>query len=387
MSNTVYNFDSCPDRTGTGSLKWDRYTGKSVLPLWVADMDFVSAPEILRALHERVDHGVMGYTIPYSDVEDAVIRYLQNTHHYTIEREWLVWTHGLVPALNVFCRAFGNPGDEILTCTPVYPPFLSAPGWQDKQCVTSHLILKDGRWTFDWEDLESKVTSKTRAFILCNPHNPVGRVYTPEELQMVADFCQRHNLVLCSDEIHCDLLFSGYKHTVTASLSREIEARTITLMAPSKTYNIPGLSCSFAIIANPELRAAFRKALRGFVTEVNAMGYAACAAAYREGEPWRQALMRYLEANRDFLYDYARSHWPAITLHPMEATYLAWLDVSELRKRGVENPHAFFEKNGVGLSPGRDFGDPNYLRLNFGCPRRLLEEALERMTKAMREVM
>lgn len=380
-----YDFDTVLDRNGTGSLKWQKYAGRDVLPLWVADMDFVSAPEIIESLQERLDHGVMGYTLPPQEAVDAALNYLKDKHGYEAKPEWLFWMHGMVPGLNIAARAFGELGDEVLTCTPIYPPFLSAPVWQDKKSVTSHLKWDGARWTFDFDDLEEKVSPRTRIFYLCNPHNPVGRVYDRDELMKLADFCERHGLILLSDEIHCDLILNDVKHICTATLSKEIDERTITFMAPSKTYNVPGLACAFAVIRNPQIRAQFKKVARGLVTEVNPFGYTGCIASYNKGEPWRQALLEYLRKNRDFLYSFIEERIPEIKLRPMEATYLAWLNIEELRGMGIENPHKFFEDAGVGLSPGQDFADGNYLRLNFGCPRSILETALNRMEKAVSE--
>ncbi|WP_309380693.1 MalY/PatB family protein [Cerasicoccus frondis] len=380
----AYDFSTILDRSNTGSLKWDKYAGSDVLPLWVADMDFVSAPEILSALTARVNHGVMGYTKPFPAVIDSVLGYLSRVHGYEAKAEWLHWLPGVVPALNVVARAFGEPGDAVMTCTPVYPPFLSCGPWQNKELVYSHLKHANGEWTFDFDDLEAKVTPKTRIFILCNPHNPVGRVYRDEELLALVDFCKRHDLILISDEIHCDLLFDGKKHRMTATLSDEIDDMTVTLNAPSKTYNIPGLACSFAVIKNPKLRHRFQQAARGFITEVNPFGYAGCLAAYNEGEPWRQALIAQLTSNRDYLYNFIAQSLPGIEFQQkMEATYLAWMNVEGLKAKGVENPHAFFVEHGVGLSPGSDFGDGNYLRINFGCPHSILEQALDRMATAV----
>lgn len=380
-----YDFETCIDRRDTGSLKWEKYAGRDVLPLWVADMDFVCAPEILDALQERLNHGVLGYTIATRDAEDAALAYLKRAHGYEARREWLVWMHGMVPGLNVAARAFGSAGDAVLTCTPVYPPFLSAPAWQDRECQTSPLIYQDGRWTFDFEDLARKVTPKTRCFFLCSPHNPVGRVFDEDEIRRIATFCLERDIVLLSDEIHCDLLLDEVKHTCTATLSPEIEDNTITFMAPSKTWNVPGLACAFAVIKNPTIRQQFRQAARGFVTEVNAFGYAGLTAAYNHGEPWRQALLQRLRANRDLVYRTLGEHLPEIKLLPMQATYLAWLNIEGLQKLGIDDAHSFFIQTGVGLSPGRDFGDARWLRLNFGCPQATLEEALRRMCQAVAE--
>ncbi len=389
------DFVTTLNRHQTGSLKWDRYAGRTdrqgrtVLPLWVADMDFVSARPIREALHARVQHGVFGYTIPHAEVEEAVLDYLRRDHGYQAEREWLVFLHGCVPGLNVFAAAFGGAGAEILTCTPVYPPFLTAPGWQGGKLVTSHLRLEGSRWTFDWDDLEAKVTPQTRAFILCNPHNPVGRVFGEAELRQLGDFCLRHELVLCSDEIHCDLVFAPYRHRMTATLDPLLAARTITLQAPSKTYNTPGLSAAYAVISDPGLRAQFSRAARGFVTEINCLGYTALTAAYRHGEPWRQELLATLVANRDHLYDFTAAHlgpWLRLT-QPLEATYLAWLDASAMQAHGIARPAQWLLENaGVALSDGHDFGDGRYVRLNLGCPRPTLDEALRRLAEAVTEI-
>ncbi len=378
-----YDFDTLPDRRRTGSLKWDKYAKRDILPMWVADMDFTSAPEIMAALRERVDHGVFGYTVPYEAANSAILGYLRRAHGYAAQEDWLNWLPGLVPALTLCCHAFAGPDESVMTATPVYPPFLSAPEYAGRERITVPLRLDArDRWTLDFEAMEKAVKPNTRIFILCNPHNPVGRVYTRAELQELAAFCDRHDLVLISDEIHCDLVWGdSARHLVTATLGPEVAARTVTLMAPSKTYNLPGLSCAYAVIEDPKLRHRFRRAIRGIITEVNCFGYAGCVAAYEHGEPWRQALLAYLKSNYDYLVDFLRARLPGIGHHPMEATYLAWFDVSAL---GLDDPAGFFERAGVGLSDGVPFGAEQCLRLNFGCPRPRLTEALERMERALR---
>lgn len=380
-----YNFDSIVDRSNTGSLKWNKYKQRNIIPLWVADMDFLTAPKIMDALRSRLDHGIWGYTKPYQEAIDSVINYHQEHHSYSIEPQWLLWLHGTVPGINVAVRAFGSPGDSVLTCTPAYPPFLSAPPWQGRELITSDLKLEGEQWNFDFDDLERKVKPNTRLFILCSPHNPVARVFSRDELEQLCNFCLKHDLVILSDEIHSGLLFDGLKHTVTAGISEAIEDRTITLMSPSKTFNLPGLGCAYAVIKNPQLRAAFQRAALGFITEVTPMGFTGCVAAYTQGEPWRLALVNYLQGNRDCLMKFLDEKIPEIVLQPMQATYLAWLNITALHKLGIENPHSFFENAGVGLSAGTDFGDKNYLRLNFGCPRTVLRKALKRMEKAVAE--
>jgi cystathionine beta-lyase len=378
-----YNFERCPDRSGTGSLKWDKYKRRDILPMWVADMDFESAPEIIAALQERLDHRVFGYTIPYEAPIDAVLHYLERDHGYEARASWLNFLPGLVPAINLCCRAFCQADESVMTVTPVYPPFLSAPDYAGRDLIKVPLTIgKDDRWTFDFEAMESAVRPDTRLFILCSPHNPVGRVFTREELGALSAFCRRHDLILISDEIHCDLVFDpDARHVVTATLDAETAARTVTLMAPSKTYNLPGLACAFSIIENRELRERFRQTIRGIITEVNCFGYAACAAAYARGEPWRQALLKQLGHNYAQVRRFIAEEAPGIVFRPMEATYLAWLDVSAL---GLKDPAAHFEAHGLGLSDGGPFDGAQHLRLNFACPQERLDEGLDRMRRAIR---
>lgn len=377
---TSYNFTEFPDRRGTGSLKWSKYAERDVLPMWVADMDFEAAPEVVAALRERVEHGIFGYTLPTAGVETAVLEYLERAHGLRAKKEWLVWMPGLVPALNAASRAFEKPGDAVMTCTPVYPPFLTAPAWQEKTLQAIPLGCEGGRSRFDFEAMEAAVTERTRMFILCNPHNPVGRAYSLEELRQLVDFCRRHELVLVSDEIHCDLLLDpAVRHHTILQVDEWAWENSLTLMAPSKTYNIPGLACSFMVIPNARLRQRMQASSRGMITELNCFAYAGCEAAYRHGEEWRQALLAVLRSNYERVREYVGSSLPGVEMAPMEATYLAWLDV---RKLGLEKPARYFEEHGVGLSDGELFGQGGFVRLNFGCPRAMLETALERMARA-----
>lgn len=382
----TFDFATHPERRQTDSQKWQKYAGKDVLPLWVADMDFVSPPAVIEALHRRIDHGIFGYARPVPSQVEAVVEMLAVRHGWTIDPSWLVWLPGLVVGLNVTALASAGPGEEILCLTPVYPPFMSAPRNAGRVPVTVPLVLDQAqrRWDIDWEALEKAVTPRTKAFFLCNPHNPVGRVFTRLELERIAEFCLRHRLVLCSDEIHCDLILdSALRHIPSGSLGSEILQQTLTLIAPSKTYNVPGLGCALAIIPNPALRARFVQASAGIVAEVNILGYVACEAAFRHGEPWRQALLAQLRRNRDHLLDSLRRHLPGVEIEaPIEATYLAWMNVQAL---GLPDPIAHFEAHGVGLSEGRFFGarPGAYVRLNFGCPHSTLDEALRRMARAL----
>jgi cystathionine beta-lyase len=373
-----YDFENCPDRAGTGSLKWERFGGRDVVPMWVADMDFTSPPEVIEALRARVAHGVFGYTLPPASTVEAAIGYLSERHGFEATAEQIVWFPGLVPALNVACRAFVAPGEEVLTCTPVYPPFLTAPENAGVGLKTVDLVEHDGIWDIDFEALEAAVTPQTRLFILCNPHNPVGRVFPPATLERLAEFCHRHGLVLISDEIHCDLVLDDLPHTSGLKLSG---APVISMFAPSKTFNLAGLACAFVVVPDAATRRTFQKAARGLITEINAFGYAGCEAALRHGWAWHREMIQVLRSNRDRVEEFVAASLTGIRTWHLEATYLAWLDARELQ---LPNPAKFFEDHGVGLSDGVPFGAPQgFLRLNFGCPRPQLEKALDRMARAL----
>jgi len=378
-----YNFDTVHPRLGTDSHKWQKYEGRDILPLWVADMDFRSPPAVVEALHRRVEHGIFGYARPTKSEVEAVVTAMKSRYGWTIDPSWLVWLPGLVVGLNVTAQAFAQPGDQVLCNTPVYPPFMTAPRNSGREALTVPLALNNGRWEIDFDAMERAVTPRTKLFFLCNPHNPVARVFRRDELERIANFCLRHNLILCSDEIHCDLILDDIPHIPTGLIGPEIAARTITLMAPSKTYNVPGLGTSLAIISDPKLRATFVRATTGIVAEVTTLGYAACEAAYRDSEDWRQELLAYLRVNRDFLLAFLARELPGVKMEaPMEATYLAWLNVAAL---GLADPIAHFEKHGVGLSDGAFFGQPrgSHVRINLGCPRATLAEALRRMKASL----
>jgi cysteine-S-conjugate beta-lyase len=378
-----FDFDTPVERRGTDSQKWQKYASRDILPMWVADMDFRSPPAVIEALQKRAAEGVFGYARPVATTVESVLEMLESRFNWRVEAEWLVWLPGLVVGLNLTSRAFAQAGEGAITATPIYPPFMSAPQFQERTAFCAPM-LRDahGRYELDFEALETIGGDRARLLLLCNPHNPVGRVYSRAELERVAEICAKRNLVLCSDEIHCDLILEpSLEHIPAATLSPEVANRTITLMAPSKTYNIPGLGCSFAIISDPELRRRFERAGRGVTAEVNPFGYVAAEAAYRHGEPWRQALLGYLRGNRDFLAYFLRRELPEIQLTPLDATYLAWLNVEAL---GLPNAHAFFEQAGVGLSDGAWYSGPGHLRMNLGCTRATLTEALERMRRAVR---
>ena len=377
---TAFDFDRPIDRHHTASLKWDKYGGWDVLPMWVADMDFAVPPAVIEALHERLAHPVLGYTRPPHSLVETVVQVLQQQYDWTIEPEWIVWLPGLVTGLNVACRSVGQDDDAVVTATPVYPPFLKAPLLAHRKLITVPLRQDETGWHWDLEGLEAGLTPQTRLLLLCSPHNPVGRAFRREELLDLIAICERHDVVICSDEIHGDLILSSdCRHIPTASLSPAARERCITLMAPSKTFNIPGLGCAFAVIGNARLRRRFCEAMAGIVPDVNLLGYTAAEAAYRFGWDWQHALLDYLRQNRDLVV-HAIDRMPPLRTFLPEATYLAWIDAREM---GVSDPAAFFEMAGVGLSDGKDFGAAGFLRLNFGCRRSLLKEALARMGQAL----
>lgn len=377
------DFDTQIDRTCGDSVKWNKYRGRDVLPLWVADMDFAAPPAVLEALRQRVDHGVFGYAEARPTVTTAVVEMLWRDYGWSIQPDWIVWLPGLVAGLNVACRAVGQPGDAVLTATPIYPPFLSAPRHSGRQVLRVPMELNGERWEWDAKRIAAALTPRTRLLMLCNPQNPVGRVFRRDELLAIAQLCLSHELVICSDEIHCGLVLDPRcRHQPIAALDTAIARRTITLMAASKTYNLPGLGCAYAVIADGDLRRRFVAAMRGIVPHPNALGLVATAAAYRDEGAWHAALIEYLRANRDRLVQ-SLSRLAALSVTPIEATYLAWIDARRLPTR---DPTALFESAGVGLSNGAEFGAPGFVRLNFGCPRATLDEALRRMRVAVTSV-
>jgi len=380
----VYDFDEVIDRRSSDSEKWNQYEA-DVLPLWVADMDFRVAEPILRALHDRLSHGVFGYGEDGPGLREAVSERMERLYGWKVHPDEVVLFPGVITGFNLACQAFTKAGEGVLVQTPVYPPFLSAP--LNAGALRQEMELSrqpDGRYAIDFERFESAMDLTTRLFLLCNPHNPVGRVYTREELQAMAEICLKRNVLICADEIHGELVFEGHRHIPIASLSPEISQATITLGSPSKAFNIPGLYCSYAIIQNPKLRRRFQAARRGLVGHGNILGMVAGEAAYREGDEWLTQVLRYLQANRDLLFNVLQETMPDLKMALPEGTYLAWIDC---RSAGIcEKPGEFFLKEArVALVDGEVFGKggDGFVRLNFGCRRGVLLEALERMREAL----
>lgn len=375
-----FDFASVIPRRGTGNIKYDRRP--ELDPFWVADMDFVSPPCVLEALHRRVDHGIFGYAQAHDGLNDAVLHYLATRFGHQADIQHIVHLGGLVPALSLAARAFCKPGEAVMTCSPVYPPFLGVHHDAKAGLITVDHIRTDGQWSFDWDGMEQSVTRETRVFLLCNPQNPTGRVFPKEDVIRLADFCERHDLVLVSDEIHCDLILDpGAEHFSALHLPGQFASRTITLLSPSKTWNIAGLGYAYAVIADDSLRRRFGSARGHTLAEINALSYHAAEAAYRDGEPWRLELMQTLRSNRDILVDFINSECAGLKTHRNEATYLAWIDASE---SGIEKPADHFEQQaGLFLSDGAFFGWPDHFRFNFACPPSRMMEGLEKIRAAL----
>ena len=377
-----FDFDQFVDRSGTHSIKWDRFKDRDVIPFWLADMEFNCAPQILEAMQDRMKHGIFGYTIPSKELYDSVLNYLRVEKDIPAEEDWLVWLPGIVPALGAFCRAYTRTGDGVMFNTPVYPQFPANPINNKMRSINVPLHREGMYYSYDMAGMRNAVHA-ARVMMLCNPHNPVGRVYSRGELEQVVEFCQRNDMLICSDEIHCDMVLEpGMKHTSILSIE-EARERSILLMSPSKTFNTPGLFFAFAVIPNRSLRDAFKRTLRGSYEWVNIFGMEAARAGYADCGEWRAELIQYLRGNRDYMRTFIETNIPEMKMGPCHATYVAWFDASEL---GVDNPSAFFEKGGVALSDGTDYGEKGMLRLNYACPRKLLEEGLNRMNLAVQEL-
>ncbi len=377
-------FDSLIDRRSTDSLKWGTYD-KEVLPLWVADMDFAAPEAVIRALRGRIDHGIFGYAKRPLALIETIQERLRRLYDWEVPLEAITFTPGVVPGFNLAIRSLARSGSEVLIQTPVYAPFLKAAGHSGLRTRVNELKRSPGEsYEIDFEDFESAVGPATCAFLLCSPHNPVGRVFRTDELSRMAEICLRHQVAIIADEIHCDLVFQGHPHIPLASLDPEIERKTITLMAPSKAFNIAGLECSFAVIPDPELRRRFEASRAGMVTGSNMLGHGAALAGYAEGQSWLEELLRYLEENRDFILEFLTRRLPGIWMPVPEGTFLAWLDCRQL---GLSRDPAnfFLEQARVALNDGKRFGQggEGFVRLNFGCPRSVLTEALERMAEAV----
>lgn len=393
----TYNFDKIINRKGTNCLKYDyaveRGKPADVLPLWVADMDFTVSEEITKSLHAAVDHGIYGYTQPKDAYYNAITNWMEKNHNWKTKREWIMKTPGVVFALGAAVKAFTKPGDAVLIQNPVYYPFTNIIRDNDRRVIDNTLVYEKrvtegkSQYSIDYEDFERKIVQEhIKLFILCNPHNPVGRVWTREELRQLGEICLRHHVIVVSDEIHNDFVYPGFEHTVFANVDPRFTEFTVTCTAPSKTFNLAGLQISNIFISNETLREAFQKEIdKTGYDEPNALGVVACEAAYRGGQEWLDQLRAYLLENLNFLRAYLQEKIPQIHLVEPEGTYLVWLDCSELGISGKELDQFIVEKAGLWLDGGAMFGPSgaDFQRVNIACPRATLELALDKLKAAV----
>ncbi|MBV1905128.1 MAG: PatB family C-S lyase [Pseudomonadales bacterium] len=376
----MIDFDEVIDRNNTGSTKWNKYKGQDILPFWVADMDFKAPEQIQNALHERILHGVYGYSRATPKLIDAFLSWLDDNYQWKVPAEWLVWLPGVVPGFNLACRTAGNRGDSIMMSVPVYYPFLSAPENDERAPIYVNKHFVNDRWEMDFEAMQAQYRDNCKMFLLCNPHNPTGRIYTRKELGQLADFCLERDMLICSDEIHCSILLDQDKpHIPIATLSDEIAQRSITLYSPTKAFNIPGLSCAIAVIPDKRLRKQLINADAGLISGVSPLAFTATETAFTNPGSWIEDLTGYLRGNRDRLSQ-AVSALPRVKITHAEATYLAWIDIREL---DLKDPGAYFESFGLGMSVGKQFMGDGHMRFNFGCPRSTLNEGIKRLEKAI----
>ena len=383
-----YNFDEQIDRRNTGSIKWDdlkaRFGREDIISLWVADMDFRVAEPIIRALQQQLDHGVFGYPIIEKSNKEAVISWVKRRNGWHIKPEWITFCPGVVSGLNTSVQALTEKGDKVVVQPPVYPPFLSVVTDNERELVENNLVEKDGYYTIDFDDLDRKLQGAS-LFILCNPHNPVGRSWTKEELEKVAELCIKHNVKVVSDEIHADLHMPPHKHVHFASLSPEIADRTITFIAASKSFNIAGLILGVGVCSNPVMLKLYKHSASLQCLEPSGLGLVAMRAAYNESEEWLGELVEYLSQNADFVCSYIASNIPLVKARKPEATYLLWIDFRGLGMPQKELEEFIIQEAGLGLNDGVTFGSVGngFMRMNLACPRSTLEKALHQLQGAI----
>ncbi len=386
----VYDFDKVIERRNTHSVKWDNldksFGADDILPMWVADMDFPCPQPILDSIEKRNKHGILGYTTRPESLHESIINWMKKRHGWNIKKEWLVYSPGVVTSLNLAVMTFTRPGDSVIIQSPVYPPFFSVVKNNDRIIALNPLIEESGNYSIDFESLEKEMAAGSKMMILCSPHNPVGRVWTKSELDKLAQLCEKYGVLMVSDEIHSDLILPGNKHIPIATVSEYMKQNSITCIAPSKTFNIPGLTTSVAIIPNPKLRLKFLKTINRIgIGMSNIFGIVATEAAYTHGEPWLEELIKYLDDNVNYLLEYFNTNIPEIKVTKPQGTYLVWLDCRALNMDGKSLHRFMIEQGKIGLNNGLDFGPggEGFLRINVACPRATLEEGLKRINKAV----
>jgi len=384
VNKQKYNFDEIIDRKLSNSIKW--WESKDILPMWIADMDFKVADEILDAMKKTIDHGIIGYDDKPDSFYESIINWVKDRYNWEIKKEWLVFTPGVVPGLGISIKSFSKEGDKVIIQPPVYPPFYRVIENNNRRVVENSLIYKDNKYIMNIDDLEKSIDKDVKIAMICSPHNPVGRVWKKEELEVFGNLCLKNNIIMISDEIHCDLTFSDYKHIPLASISDEFANNTITFMAPSKTFNIAGLFASVAIIPNEKLRKLYNDTIENMeITHTNGFSIIGFEAAYKYGKNWLSQAIRYIEDNADFAVDYINKNIPEIKTYKPEGTFLMWLDFKSLGKTSEEINELLINKGKVQLNNGATFGTAGegFFRLNIGCPREVLKEGLDRIKKAI----
>jgi cysteine-S-conjugate beta-lyase len=386
----MWNFDETSDREGTNCIKYDlrkeTFGVKDVIPMWVADMDYNTPDFIVKYLQNRLNHEIYGYSLRPPEYYLSIIDWLKTRHNWQIEKEWICFCPGIVPALNFCTLAFTQPDDNIIVQPPVYFPFFSAAEAHGRKLIYNRLTESEGKWIMDYDSLIAAIDGKTKMIFISNPHNPVGRVWAPDELTKLADICLKNNILIISDEIHCDLVLPGYTHTPLASLSDKIAENTITCIAPSKTFNLAGLSTSSVIISNPVLRRSFNRIVETLhIGSGNIFGTIASIAAYSHGHQWVDALLEYIDHNIDFVEDYCRKMIPEIIPVQPEATYMIWLDCRKFGMTGNELQHFFVNRAGIGMNEGSTFGPggEGFMRMNVATTHQTVMRAMEQIEKAV----
>ncbi|MES1051989.1 pyridoxal phosphate-dependent aminotransferase [Bacillus thuringiensis] len=385
-----FDYNQHIDRFDTASYKWDQskslFETEDVLPMWVADMDFTSPPAVVNALINRATHGVYGYTIIPDSYYSSIIDWLKRRHGSMVQKEWITHSPGVVTALSILVSCLTKPGDKVMIQSPVYHPFYDVVLQQNRELVTNNLILEDGRYTMDLKDLENKIDSSVKVMLLCNPHNPVGRVWDEQELERLGALCAKHNIIVISDEIHCDLIYKGNKHVPFSSISEKMKSTSITCISTSKTFNLAGLKTCNLIIQNPHIKELYEKKLKMLSLHSESFfGITAVEVAYTHGEEWLNQLLIYLEGNLNFLLDYFKQHINEVKVIKPEGTYLVWLDFRGLRMNKENIEKWMYQKAKLALNEGSMFGEngKGFLRMNIACPRATLEEGLSRIRKAL----
>ncbi|CAH2214588.1 MalY/PatB family protein [Tepidibacter aestuarii] len=386
-----YDFDCIIDRSDNFSAKWSemekKYGSNDLLPMWVADMDFKAAPCIVDAIRDRLDQEIYGYTTRPDSYNESIVNWVKRRHNWDIKSDWLIYSPGVIPSISLLIQQLTNEGDKIIIQQPVYSPFANVVKDNNRELIVNSLKKdENGRYVMDYEDLESKIDKNVKLFILCNPHNPVGRVWEREELIRLGEICLKNNIKVISDEIHSDIIFKGYKHTPFASISEEFSQNSITCIAPTKTFNIAGLQTSVVVLPNEDDYKMLDKAFTTIdIKRNNCFSLVATEAAYNNGEEWLEELLQYLEGNVDFLIDYVKTNIPQINVVKPEGSYLVWLDFSELGLDDDDLSNLIKEKAKVALNTGLSFGPEGkgYQRINLACPRSMVKESLERLKKAV----